>query len=990
MARAGILTAHVLTVVTAASVMAACRKPAPEAADASVSSPLAIDVSGCAAVVGIDPATLSTPSSTSTPPKTSCALADDRVVRVFVPAPLAATTKAVESTVTTAGKTNLLAPLTLVRHVPGGDLYKVQVPPDVTSIELRRGQEVASLRLQSSSPRPAWFAEAQSLRQKGKLDESAALANAALANPAASIAERAAAEGIVARIALRRGKIDEAIDSFRAAIKDDERANLVSDRADDAFALTFVLHKRTRRYAEARQVLDEVSHALDRDPYADGRAREPLYRAQVAWETGDTRTATRELALSIERADRLGADGIARAARQVRAMVACTAGSTHACVTALREADRELEQATAEVPACERAEVEISLGFAELEEAELNAATTKEGTEGVGKADERALKLLETTCPDPYMRAVALEHLAMAAVLQGDPALAKKRLAEAKTFAKEPRISDAVMWLDIEGHIHELESHPDAALTAFDNARSLARGAAQRTQEWRALVGKGRVLEAMSRHADALAVYKEAEALLDEVVAMVPFGEGRSSAAADGGESVRRAASILIDEAKKLPPNASSTARTRPREALDMIRHARARLLASLEASALVGALEGPSREQWERAVAEYRDARAAIDEDAEGDWKKSRAALDAALLARSSKLAALRSKLDDAMLLIAKPASRPSPRSAGTLPPFPEEETVLAFGEVAAIAPRTASRHLAREVVGFVIEPASSPAARVTRAYRIGPIDRSMTGERLGELLFGEAKAEIGRAKRLRVIVDGALAWLDVHALPFEGAPLITRAPVVYGADLALPASPTTDKASADAGARRVALIVSDPTGDLPSARKEGESVKGVLGEGPNDLRMLVGRDATAARVREELRGAELFHYAGHGIFRGREGSESALPLAQGGSLTLGDVLTLARAPAAIVLSGCEAGRQQDSASEGAANMAQAFLIAGASIVVAPVRVVEDDQAANLAATLHRHARPGADFSDALREAQLTAIREHRPGWDAFRAFVR
>ncbi len=969
MARAGILTAHVLTLVTAASVMAACRRPAPEAADASVSSPLTIDVSGCAAVVGIDPATLPTASSTITPPKTSCALADDRVVRVFVPAPLAATTKAVESTVTTAGKTNLLAPLTLVRHVPGGDLYKVQVPPDVTSIELRRGQEVASLFLQSSSPRPAWYAEAQSLRQKGKLDESAALANAALANPTASIAERAAAEGIVARIALRRGKIDEAIESFRAAIKDDERANLVSDRADDAFALTFVLHKRTRRYAEARQVLDEVSHALDRAPYADGRAREPLYRAQVAWETGDTRTATRELALSIERADRLGADGIARAARQVRAMVACTAGSTHACVTALREADRELEQATAEVPACERAEVEISLGFAELEEAELNAATTKEGTEGVGKADERALKLLETTCPDPYMRAVALEHLAMAAVLLGDPALAKKRLAEAKTFAKEPRISDAVMWLDIEGHIHELESHPDAALTAFDNARSLARGAAQR------------------------AAYKEAEALLDEVVAMVPFGEGRSSAAADGGESVRRAASILIDEPKKLPPSASSAARTtRPREALDMIRHARARLLASLEASALVGALEGPSREQWERAVAEYRDARAAIDEDAEGDWKKSRAALDAALLARSSKLAALRSKLDDAMLLIAKPASRPSPRSAGgTLPPFPEEETVLAFGEVAAIAPaRTASRHAAREVVGFVIEPASSPAARVTRAYRIGPVDRTMTSERLGELLFGEAKAEIGRAKRLRVIVDGALAWLDVHALPFEGAPLITRAPVVYGADLALPASPAADKASADAGARRVALIVSDPTGDLPSARKEGEAVKGVLGEGPNDLRVLVGRDATAARVREELRGAELFHYAGHGIFRGREGSESALPLAQGGSLTLGDVLTLAHAPAAIVLSGCEAGRQQDSASEGAANMAQAFLVAGASIVVAPVRVVEDDQAANLAAMLHRHARPGADFSDALREAQLTAIREHRPGWDAFRAFVR
>jgi hypothetical protein len=471
----------------------------------------------------------------------------------------------------------------------------------------------------------------------------------------------------------------------------------------------------------------------------------------------------------------------------------------------------------------------------------------------------------------------------------------------------------------------------------------------------------------MSRRADALQAYREAEALLDEVVAMVPFGEGRASAAADGGESVRRAAAILVDPASDGDPHAQREKGPhggRAGEALDMIRHARGRLVRSLSTSTIVAALEGPSRERWEHAVAEYRDARAAIDSEAEGDWKKSRAALDAALLVRSTKLAALQARLDDAMQLV--------PRTArdAELPPLPASETALAFAYVGA----------KREIVGFV------SLNGATRAFRVGALGRETPSARLGELLLRPAATEIERATRIRVLTDDALAWIDVHALPLDGSPLVARAPVVYGVDLAVRAPDGAD------GKRPLAVIVADPTGDLPSAREEGKAVTHALGSAI-EVRSLVGREATALRVREAIERASLFHYAGHGVFRGREGVDSALPLAQGGALTLADVFTLDRGPRTVVLSGCEAGRQQGAAEEAAASMAQAFLVAGASTVVAPARLIDDRAAGALTTELHvRASDAGAsyDLAEALRRAQLHAVQDGRIGWDAFRAFVR
>jgi CHAT domain-containing protein len=135
------------------------------------------------------------------------------------------------------------------------------------------------------------------------------------------------------------------------------------------------------------------------------------------------------------------------------------------------------------------------------------------------------------------------------------------------------------------------------------------------------------------------------------------------------------------------------------------------------------------------------------------------------------------------------------------------------------------------------------------------------------------------------------------------------------------------------------------------------------------------------------------LLHYAGHATFGGPDGVDSALPLANGASLTPGDVLALASAPAHVALFGCDTGRESANGTLDALGLANAFLAAGASDVLATSRVVDDRLARDLAARYYARLLESSvlDPPAALRDA-LLAVRRDDPGsdWAAFRALVR
>jgi CHAT domain-containing protein len=262
----------------------------------------------------------------------------------------------------------------------------------------------------------------------------------------------------------------------------------------------------------------------------------------------------------------------------------------------------------------------------------------------------------------------------------------------------------------------------------------------------------------------------------------------------------------------------------------------------------------------------------------------------------------------------------------------------------------------------------------------RLDCVDAADGSAALARCLLQPFRAQIEQAQQIRVLPYGVLRNVDFHALPFDGDVLLAVAPVVYGLDLpALPPSATPSQR---------ALVVADPRGNLPAARREAELVEQALQDGRRfSAQTIVGADARAGELRRRLGEVDLFHYAGHAVFGGADGWESVLPLAQSSELTLSDILALARVPRWVVLSGCETARSGEAAPAESLGLAQAFLAAGSSAVLAAVRPVADRTAAQLMAAYYAAWTDTMPAGAALRVAQL-GLRREDPGadWSSFR----
>jgi tetratricopeptide (TPR) repeat protein len=821
------------------------------------------------------------------------------------------------------------------REVQGGQLFTLTVPPEATALVLSasHGASVARSTLTLERPPPlAWVEQARTLKQRGDLD--GALAQAKMAEHSQVPRERALALGAMARIELARGKIDAAVPLFREALQADRVSGRVGDLVDDAFALAFVLHQRSHRYDEARAVLDEVRENLA--AYADGRARDPYYRGILSAETGDLRGALRDLREAELRASRLGLDRLARNARSAHALALLRVGRANEALASLRAIDTEVSAADGVTP-CDRVEAAINLGWAAL------AANESGAHEDASGPLERAAA--EPACSDPYLRGTAFGDLALTLLRRGDAPGAAARLADARRAVSEPSGAEQLFWLDLEARIALAGKDAPRALAVFDRACGLARASLLREAEYGCVLGRAEALEARRENRGAAAAYRAAEDILDERSALVPLGEGRGSFLGQRATSARYGVDLL--------------ARTgRIADALAMARTSRSRALAGTERAARLEQLVPAERVKWEQAIGAYRRARAEIDSDAAGDWRLPQDKLTAVAVSRKSREAALGAALEQALSVIA--ANAPPARVAER---EPKGTLLLVLYPVR---------------VGWLALVSDDGGVA---SFPLGEVDVTSDAATIASKVVAPIAARLARAKALRVLPYGALRALDVHALLYEGEPLLARLAVEYPLDLRARASSVPTAASAILG------VIGDPTGDLPAARVEARSVAATLGKTGARVELLEGDRATSAAVSDLVARADVLHYAGHGVYAGQEGWDSLLPLAAGGRLTIGDVLALHHAPRRVVLSGCETARSSREGPAEGLGLGQAFVIAGSDEVVAPVRPVRDALAAALTRAFYEALPTASSASDALAHAQ-NAVRREMPGedWASFR----
>lgn len=153
--------------------------------------------------------------------------------------------------------------------------------------------------------------------------------------------------------------------------------------------------------------------------------------------------------------------------------------------------------------------------------------------------------------------------------------------------------------------------------------------------------------------------------------------------------------------------------------------------------------------------------------------------------------------------------------------------------------------------------------------------------------------------------------------------------------------------------------LVVADPSGTHPEARREGRDILRLMrGAAPDwNIRYLSTR-VSAADLDNELPNTSLFHIAAH--------MESDPP-----GIRMADALWLPRLgsspPGIVVASCCRSG----GLAGGGRAMAGAFLRAGTAQVVAPATVVEDGVAAAFSLRLYQAVARGCGLAEAVHQAR-------------------
>lgn len=697
-------------------------------------------------------------------------------------------------------------------------------------------------------------------------------------------------------------------------------------------------HIANGRLAEARATLEAV-RLPDRAP-ADFHYHVRYYHGLLAEKEGDYRSAIAAVQEAKEIAERVKLDRFRWMAEQKQALLLIGVGRFGDAVRIFERLRREPRALTP----CGVAAVPTNQAWAML--------LAREAGEGLGDPKpllDTALATFETCeLVTPEDRMSILINLAFAHLQEDRPARAKELLARARGLEPDPPLPLLLWRLDLEARIPLQEGRPAEALRRFGELEELASAAGSSDLTLRAVFGKAQAHQSLGERTTALAVLQEAEALLDEMSLQVPLHEGRETFMATRHAVVNLHAELLLDQEQNA-------------EALHLVRHARSRLLRQMERSHSVENLTPDQRERWERLLADYHGKRAALEQRATDEWRLPVDRVPRDQAAREAEAEAVKRLLDQAFQVLPRARSQEEP-------PAPRRgELILAY------------HPLSRGWAGFADD------GRTVEVHRFDlPPDLSRL-DRLSHSLLLPFQDSIAKAKRIRILASGPLQGIDFHALPFGGDVLLARAPVVYGLDLPVSEDPARVR-------ERRALLVADPRDDLRGALDESSKVLTVLKSGsrPWTIEELKSGEASARAVSERLDSADLLHYAGHGTFSGFGGWDSSLLLADETRLTLGDLLTLGRVPAWIILSACDAGRSSTEVPVESLGLAHAFLLAGSRAVVASIRQAEDREVSAFFPELYREWDRQPDLAVALQRAQLS-WRKRNPGadWEGFRMFV-
>lgn len=739
-----------------------------------------------------------------------------------------------------------------------------------------------------------------------------------------------------------KAKTDVAIDRAR-------RAGQWSLAVDIALMATYPLWHRARRPQIAQQVLDDIHATAQR--YPRGMAAYASSSGHLHWAMGRLDDAARSYREATRHGLRMEDHERVVEPMSMYAEVLVELGYLGAAAHWSRHTARTLDRFLARRSAEERARWACDRGSVLRTNAWINLLLLQRGHPHQEPVVlyEQAEAIFEPRgeCPHPAKLAGTRLGLAETHQYHGESARALEQLVELEGLTLDERMRADDLWL----RAALARGHEPRALRA-GLGRLVGSAARANTSEarWRVAVRRGDVHERLGEHEAAIAAYRAAEDELDGLVQLAAFGIGRAALGQAHQQGTDRLATLLLDLG-------------RPDEALCALREAAARRAQVLAAPRLPDERRGEIAQR----VSAYLRAKQSHEQMLQTDGiptdEKQRARRQAQVVLRE-----LQQRIDDALRMLGRARRRPSclelnPRAAGELllglyPRGPHGDDWLV---------------VAQDADG-------------TTAHRVLGVDATMGVDQrptLAGLVLGPLAERVDRAVALRVLATGSARQLDVHTLPWKGELLLARMPVTYGTERPY-REPTRWPTSPHAE------LVADPTGTLPEAEREIETIASRLAVEGWTVHRVPRKSADAEAVRDRLPTADLLHFSGHSGYPdadehglwppyagGTAGHASHLSLANFGRLTINDIVLCPDVPRVVVLEGCQAGALDTEL--GGMSLALAFVTAGSHAVIASPERLEDRWAAMLGPRLYDELveSEGFDAARALRRAQHALLTE-------------
>ena len=305
----------------------------------------------------------------------------------------------------------------------------------------------------------------------------------------------------------------------------------------------------------------------------------------------------------------------------------------------------------------------------------------------------------------------------------------------------------------------------------------------------------------------------------------------------------------------------------------------------------------------------------------------------------------------------------------------------------------------------GYLIPAGEDELRRRIGAWRklaeANPPGRQFQAEsrRLYALLLGPLAEPLGAAQRVIISADGPLHMLPFAALRDDRGFLAESKALAFVPSGTLYAQQAAARASRTWG-RPVAF--GDPryaAGSyerLPGSRREVSAVATAFPA----TRMYLAGQATEEQVKALHRDGRFVHFAVHGIVDERAPLDSALALSappgragdrDNGLLYAWEIFERVRLDADLVtLSACRSASGTEQPGEGIMGLTRAFVYAGARSVLASLWNVGDASTGPFMHAFYAAWAGGATKADALRRAQVDAIRRgQRPlRWAGFQLY--